>query len=106
MCRTWRSSPAPRPPLCGGLDTPDAIFIGGGATAPGLFETAWTALARGGRLVVNGVTLETQALLFDRYRSLGGTLKTIQIAHAGAVGGFHGMRPGMAVTQWAVRKPW
>jgi precorrin-6Y C5,15-methyltransferase (decarboxylating) len=94
------------PAALGGLDTPDAIFIGGGATAPGLFETAWTALARGGRLVANGVTLETQALLFDRYRSLGGTLKTIQIAHAGAVGGFHGMRPGMAVTQWAVRKPW
>jgi len=92
------------PSVLAGLPPPDAIFIGGGVTTPGLIGTAWSALPDGGRLVANGVTLETFAVLIDRFRTLGGTLKTIQIAHADALGGFHGMRPAMSVTQWAVTK--
>jgi precorrin-6Y C5,15-methyltransferase (decarboxylating) len=88
-----------------GLPTPHAIFIGGGATVPGTIDTAWATLATGGRLVVNSVTIETQAELIQRFRTLGGALKTIQIAHADPVGGFHGMRPSMPVTQWAITKP-
>jgi precorrin-6Y C5,15-methyltransferase (decarboxylating) len=87
------------------LARPDAVFVGGGATASGTIDTAWAALAEGGRLVVNSVTIETQAELIRRFKALGGSLKTIQIAHADAVGGFHGMRPAMAVTQWAATKP-
>ena len=86
------------------LPRPDAVFIGGGATTPGVIETAWAALPSGGRLVANGVTLETHAELFQRFRAFGGSLKTIQIAHADALGGFHGMRPSMPVAQWAVTK--
>jgi precorrin-6Y C5,15-methyltransferase (decarboxylating) len=93
------------PAVLADLPPPDAVFIGGGATAPGVFDAAWTALARGGRLVANGVTLETQTALFERYRMLGGSLKTIQVAHADAVGSFHGMRPAMPVMQWSVSKP-
>ena len=48
------------------LPPPDAIFIGGGASAAGVIEAALDALRRGGRLVVNAVTLETEALL-DRH---------------------------------------
>jgi precorrin-6B C5,15-methyltransferase / cobalt-precorrin-6B C5,C15-methyltransferase len=88
-----------------GLPRPDAVFIGGGATAPGTIDAAWAALARGGRLVVNGVTVETQAELTHRFKTLGGSLKTIQVAHADPVGGFHGMRPAMPVTQWSVTRP-
>jgi precorrin-6Y C5,15-methyltransferase (decarboxylating) len=86
-----------------GLPPPDAVFIGGGAT--GTIDPAWAALRGGGRLVVNGVTIETQAELIRRFKTLGGSLKTIQIAHADPVGGFHAMRPAMAVTQWSVVKP-
>jgi precorrin-6Y C5,15-methyltransferase (decarboxylating) len=88
-----------------GLDRPDAVFVGGGATSAGVVEAAWTALRSGGRLVANGVTIETQAELILRFKTMGGSLKTIQISHADPVGGFHGMRPAMAVTQWAVTKP-
>src|SRR6202046_2559623 len=37
------------------LQKPDAIFIGGGASAPGTMDRAYDALASGGRLVVNAV---------------------------------------------------
>ena len=49
------------PAALDGLQSPDAIFIGGGATAAGMFDACWNALRPGGRLVVNGVTLETEA---------------------------------------------
>jgi precorrin-6Y C5,15-methyltransferase (decarboxylating) len=88
-----------------GLPLPDAVFIGGGATVPGVIETAWSALRQGGRLVANAVTLETQAVLTRHFQALGGSLKTIQIAHADPVGRFTAMRPAMAVTQWAATKP-
>jgi precorrin-6Y C5,15-methyltransferase (decarboxylating) len=87
------------------LPPPDAVFIGGGATAHGTIDAAWSALTSGGRLVANGVTIETQAALIHRFGTLGGSLKTIQIAHADPLGGLHGMRPAMPVTQWSVTKP-
>jgi precorrin-6B C5,15-methyltransferase / cobalt-precorrin-6B C5,C15-methyltransferase len=94
----------PAPQALADLPRPDAVFIGGGAAAPGVIDIAWAALPNGGRLVANGVTLETHAELIQRFRTLGGSLKTIQIAHADTLGGFHGMRPAMPVTQWAVTK--
>ncbi|MEV6573699.1 precorrin-6y C5,15-methyltransferase (decarboxylating) subunit CbiE [Streptomyces sp. NPDC051577] len=88
-----------------GLPAPDAVFIGGGLTAPGLLDAAWTALAPGGRLVVNAVTLESEAVLGDHYRRRGGELVKLAVAHAVPVGGFTGWRQAMAVTQWSVTKP-
>ncbi|MFF3019308.1 precorrin-6y C5,15-methyltransferase (decarboxylating) subunit CbiE [Streptomyces sp. NPDC057939] len=88
-----------------GLPVPDAVFIGGGLTAPGLLDAAWDALAPGGRLVVNTVTLESEAVLTDRYRRHGGDLVKLAVAHAVPVGGFTGWRQAMAVTQWSVTKP-
>lgn len=93
------------PGVLGGLPQPDAIFVGGGATADGLLEAAWAALAPRGRLVVNAVTIETQAELTRRYAALGGDLVSINIARADPVGGFHGWRPAMPVVQWSVVKP-
>jgi precorrin-6Y C5,15-methyltransferase (decarboxylating) len=93
------------PAALAGLLTPDAIFIGGGSTGDGVIDAAWTALPSGGRLVVNGVTIETQAELTRRFKMLGGELKTIQMSYADPVGGFHGMRPALPVTQWSVVKP-
>ncbi len=86
------------------LDVPDAVFIGGGLTAPGLLEACWEALRPGGRLVANTVTLESEALLTQWYRRCGGELVKLSVAHAVPVGGFTGWRQAMPVTQWSVVK--
>ena len=93
------------PRVLGGLPPPDAIFVGGGATAEGVLDAAWTALPPRGRLVVNAVTIETQAELTRRFAAQGGDLVSISLARADAVGGFHGWRPAMPVVQWMVVKP-
>ncbi|NKY13697.1 precorrin-6y C5,15-methyltransferase (decarboxylating) subunit CbiE [Streptomyces somaliensis] len=87
-----------------GLDAPDAVFVGGGITAPGLLDACWAALRPGGRLVANTVTLESEALLAEWYRRHGGELVRLAVAHAVPVGGFTGWRQAMPVTQWSVTK--
>ncbi len=93
------------PGICAGLPRPDAVFVGGGGAGEDVVERALEALRPGGRLVVNAVTIETQTVLFDLYRRLGGHLGTLATAHAGAVGAFHGWRPAMPVSQWTLVKP-
>ncbi|MEV0276973.1 precorrin-6y C5,15-methyltransferase (decarboxylating) subunit CbiE [Streptomyces sp. NPDC050610] len=95
----------PAPDSLAELPTPDAVFIGGGLTAPGVLDACWDALRPGGRIVANTVTLESEALLADRHRRLGGELVRIAVAHAVPVGGFTGWRQAMPVTQWAAVKP-
>ncbi|WP_433160795.1 precorrin-6y C5,15-methyltransferase (decarboxylating) subunit CbiE [Kribbella sp. CA-247076] len=92
------------PAALDGLETPDAVFVGGGATAPGLIEACWHALAPGGRLVVNGVTLETEALIAHWYGELGGDLVRLDVQRAAPVGTMTGWRPAMLVTIWSVTK--
>ncbi|WP_328492036.1 precorrin-6y C5,15-methyltransferase (decarboxylating) subunit CbiE [Streptomyces sp. NBC_00414] len=92
------------PAVLAELPPPDAVFIGGGLTAPGLLDACWEALPVGGRLVANTVTLESEALLADAYRRHGGELVRLAVAHAVPVGGFTGWRQAMPVTQWAVQK--
>lgn len=93
------------PDVLRGLPAPDAVFIGGGATAPGVLEAALDALKPGGRLVVNAVTLETQGELARRYAALGGELTQAQLARAERIGGFHGFRPAMPIVQWTYERP-
>jgi len=88
------------PGALAGLPTPDAVFVGGGATTPGVIETCLAALRPGGRLVVNAVTLETEAVLVDWHRRSGGRLRRIAISHAEPVGSFTAFRPALPVTQW------
>jgi precorrin-6Y C5,15-methyltransferase (decarboxylating) len=88
-----------------GLPVPDAVFIGGGASDPGVIDAAVAALRRGGRLVINAVTLETEALLLARHASMGGDLTRIIIARAEPLGTMTGFRPAMPVTQWRWVKP-
>ena len=87
------------------LPPPDAIFIGGGASDPGVLDVAIQALRGGGRLVVNVVTLESEALLIARHAALGGELIRVALARAGAVGGKSAWRPALPVTQWSWVKP-
>jgi precorrin-6Y C5,15-methyltransferase (decarboxylating) len=93
------------PAALAALATPDAIFIGGGAGDAGVLDAAARALRPGGRLVVNAVTLETEALLLARHATLGGELSRIAISRADAVGGKTGWRTAMPVTQWVWTKP-
>lgn len=95
-----------RAPSClDGLPPPDAVFLGGGAHEPGLVERAWAALPPGGRLVANGVTVETEAALLAARRRYGGQLVRLSVERLDALGGMHGFRPAMTVTQWAVARP-
>jgi precorrin-6B C5,15-methyltransferase / cobalt-precorrin-6B C5,C15-methyltransferase len=93
------------PTVLSGLATPDAIFVGGGAADAGVLDGAARALRQGGRLVVNAVTLETEAMVLARRAVLGGELTRIAIARADAVGQMTGWRPAMPVTQWVWTKP-
>jgi precorrin-6Y C5,15-methyltransferase (decarboxylating) len=88
------------PAALANLPSPDAIFIGGGASNAGVLDAALAALRGGGRLVVNAVTLETEALLIARHAALGGELIRIAISRADAVGNKTAWRPAMPVTQW------
>jgi len=93
------------PEALGDLPEPDAIFIGGGATEPGLMDTALARLKPGGRLVANGVTLETQALLFQYYQTHGGELIQHSFAKVDAVGSFHALKSAIPILQWTFVKP-
>jgi precorrin-6Y C5,15-methyltransferase (decarboxylating) len=88
-----------------GLAPPDAIFIGGGASVAGVLDAVIAALRPGGRLVVNAVTLETEAVLSAEHAARGGDLTRIAISRAEAVGSKTGWRSAMPVTQWAWLKP-
>ncbi|MFE4000176.1 precorrin-6y C5,15-methyltransferase (decarboxylating) subunit CbiE [Nocardioides sp. YIM B13467] len=84
------------------LPTPDAIFIGGGATRPGVLDACLAALRPGGRLVVHGVTLETEQLLATAYQQHGGELTRIAVETSAPIGTFTGWTPARTVTQWSV----
>jgi precorrin-6Y C5,15-methyltransferase (decarboxylating) len=87
------------------LPAPDAVFIGGGVTAPGLAERCWEVLPRGGRLVANAVTVEGEARLIALRAAIGGTLTRLAVSRAEPVGPFTGWRPLRPVTQLAAAKP-
>ncbi len=93
------------PQALAGLQRPDAIFVGGGAGEPGLIDHLYGLLGPRGRLVVNAVTLETQAALTHAYKRIGGELVQIGLAFADPVGRFHGWRAAMPVVQWRAVKP-
>ncbi|MBD2603174.1 bifunctional cobalt-precorrin-7 (C(5))-methyltransferase/cobalt-precorrin-6B (C(15))-methyltransferase [Scytonema hofmannii FACHB-248] len=86
------------------LEAPDAIFIGGGATAEGIFDICWHSLKSGGRFVANAVTVESEQKLLQWHNQVGGTLTRIAIQRAEPVGKFLGWKAMAPVTQWVVVK--
>jgi precorrin-6Y C5,15-methyltransferase (decarboxylating) len=92
------------PEVFANLPRPNAIFIGGGASNTHLLDKAFAVLPQGGRLVVNAVTIETEAELISRFKAQGGDLLRIDIARANPLGSYHGWRPALPVTQWSVTK--
>ena len=97
------------PAALDGLGVPDAVFIGGGASTPGLIDAVQSALRSGGRLVVNAVALETEMTLLRHQSQCGGSLTRIAITRAGPIGGedagVTGWRSAMPIMQWVWVKP-
>jgi precorrin-6Y C5,15-methyltransferase (decarboxylating) len=93
------------PTALAGLPTPDAIFIGGGASEAGVLDAATRALRPAGRLVANAVTLGSEAQLLTRHAALGGKLIRIAISRADPIGEKTGWHAAMPVTQWIWTKP-
>jgi precorrin-6Y C5,15-methyltransferase (decarboxylating) len=83
-----------------GLPEPDAVFIGGGGSEPGVMDAAVASLKSGGRLVANAVTLEMEAVLLAEQAKRGGFLTRFEISRAAPLGAMSGWRPAMPVTQW------
>jgi precorrin-6Y C5,15-methyltransferase (decarboxylating) len=93
------------PAVLAELDPPDAVFIGGGLTTPGVLDTAWEALTTGGRIAANAVTLEGEQTLIAAHAAHGGELVKLEISHAEPIGAFTAWRPALPVVQWSSEKP-
>ncbi|MGQ0841721.1 precorrin-6y C5,15-methyltransferase (decarboxylating) subunit CbiE [Actinokineospora sp.] len=92
------------PAALASLPAPDAVFVGGGATAPGVLPACWAALRPGGRLVVNAVTVESEALVAQWRTDVGGELTRLAVNRAEPIDGVIGWRPLLPVTQWVAVK--
>lgn len=84
---------------------PDAIFVGGGVSQPGLLQACLDRLRTGGRLVANAVTVESEVVVAQMFSAHGGKLRRFDYHRGEPLGGFTGWRPAMPVTQWSVSKP-
>ncbi len=91
------------PAALGGLEAPDAVFIGGGLSEE-TFDAAWAALRPLGRLVANAVTLESEMCLVALHAKHGGQLVKLSIERAEALGPLSGWKPQRPVTQWSLIK--
>lgn len=89
------------PEVWAGQPVPDVVFVGGGGNAA-LYDALLPALPAGTRLVANGVTLETEALLAQLQAEHGGTLLRIELAQAAPLGTMRGWQPLRPVVQWSV----
>jgi precorrin-6Y C5,15-methyltransferase (decarboxylating) len=86
------------------LDHPDAVFVGGGVTVPGLLDACWDALTAGGRLVANAVTVESEAVLLAWQAKHGGSLTRLSVQRTAPVGSFTGWKPMTTLTIWAATR--
>jgi len=83
-----------------GLPPPQAVFVGGGFDAA-LFAVLREHMPAGCRLVVNAVTLETQALLVQLQGKWGGQLLKLEISSAVPLGRMRSWETARPLTQWS-----
>jgi precorrin-6Y C5,15-methyltransferase (decarboxylating) len=89
-----------------GLDTlprHDAVFIGGGAS-DALLTRLWDLLPPGTRLVMNAVTIETEALVLAWSAGHGGSLLKIELSEPAALGTKRGWKSALPILQWSVTR--
>lgn len=91
------------PEALAALPAPAAIFVGGGCDAS-LLATVWDLIPPRARLVVNAVTLETEALLVRWHETHGGELLRMALSQAAPLGGSRGWVPSRPVVQWSAVK--
>lgn len=85
------------------LPPPDAVFIGGGAS-DALLTRVWDLVPPGTRLVMNAVTIETEALILDWSGRNGGDLLRIELAEPIAIGRKRGWKSALPILQWSVNR--
>jgi precorrin-6Y C5,15-methyltransferase (decarboxylating) len=85
------------------LPVPDAVFVGGGASEA-MLSRLWEVMPRGARLVLNAVTLESEALALGWAFRYGGSLLRIALSEPGPVGGRRAWRAALPITQWSVTR--
>ena len=93
------------PGALSGLPAPNAIFVGGGLSDASVLEAAWRALPRGGRLVANSVTLDSDQVLGAFVKENDAALTRLSVERLDRIGGLQGFRPAMTVTQLQAVKP-
>ena len=85
------------------LPDPDTVFVGGGANEE-MLTALWGRMPVGTRLVMNAVTLETEALLIRWSEAYGGHLLRADLAEAGPLGSMRGWERARPVMQWVVTR--
>ena len=85
------------------LPAPDAVFIGGGASEA-LLSACWDLMPPGTRLVMNAVTLETEALVLDWSARQGGHLLKIDLSETAPIGRKRGWKSALPILQWSVTR--
>jgi precorrin-6Y C5,15-methyltransferase (decarboxylating) len=83
------------------LPPPNAVFVGGGGDRS-LFDALWAMIPQGARLVINAVTLETEALLLLEQSRRGGELMRIELSQAAPLGSMRGWVSARPLVQWSV----
>ena len=82
------------------LPPPQAVFVGGGFDAA-LFAELRALMPASCRLVVNAVTLETQALLVQLHGAHGGQLLRLELSSAQPLGRMHSWQAARPLVQWS-----
>ncbi len=85
------------------LAPPDTVFIGGGCDGA-LLTALWSMIPPGTSVVVNAVTLDTEALLIQWHGTHGGTLWRFDVAEVRPLGRLRGWEPSRPVVQWRVTR--
>jgi precorrin-6Y C5,15-methyltransferase (decarboxylating) len=80
------------------LELPQAVFVGGGVSEPGLLDSCVQAAERA---VAHAVTLEGERALQDARGKYGGALTRIAVSHVEPLGEFEAWRPQRPVVQWS-----
>ena len=86
-----------------GLSAPGAVFVGGGASEA-VLSRLWEVMPKGARLVMNAVTIETEALVLDWSARQGGELLKIDLAEPVAIGRKRAWRAALPILQWSVTR--
>ena len=98
-----RLTEARAPDGLSGLPAPDAVFVGGGATEA-LLTSLWDLIPPGTRLVMNAVTLETEALILGWSARHGGSLLKVELSEPVAIGRKRGWKAALPILQWSVTR--